>query len=159
MSSSSQNPTSNSSPLSREHESAIRAVAAADTNDPQTAVYRAQLTAVLAELDRVRAELTALTDAAFAGHKVRLVSPLQQIQDLRDSLTAQMARAETLNRLCKEQRERADRAEALVAETRIATLREAARLLEATDRDDDAVNFLDLLATAEQGAIEAGESR
>lgn len=39
--------------------------------------------------------------------------------------------------------------ELAVAEERGKTFREAARLLEATDRDDDAVNLLDLMASSE----------
>lgn len=52
--------------LSQSYETSLRSVAAATTNDPVTQVHRDQLTALLAELDAVRAERDQARSAAFA---------------------------------------------------------------------------------------------
>lgn len=75
----------------------------------------------------------------------RGTAPLRQAQ--RDAATYR-ARWEATVVEAKRQHAEADRLRAELATVRDATLHEAARVLEETGRDDDAVNLLDLLANS-----------
>jgi hypothetical protein len=69
-----------------------------------------------AEVAKLQARIAELEAAAYGDAEVRLLNPVEQIQHLHACVTAQMSRADTLDRLCREQRERADAAEGRVAE-------------------------------------------
>lgn len=71
---------------------------------------------LLAELDRTRAELAALTGAVYGDATVRLLSPVDHARHLHDVAKAQKHRGDQLNELAKMSRKRADAAEAKVAE-------------------------------------------
>ncbi|MFD9369613.1 hypothetical protein ACFWA6_18240 [Streptomyces sp. NPDC060020] len=128
----------------------------------------AERTELWEQIERLRARVSELEAAAYGDAPVRLLEPVSQIGHLHECVAAQKHRADTLNWICKEQRARANAAEARVAELEAERTRpapvldttaiaaselvradhftEAARLLEDTDRDDDAVNLLDLVA-------------
>ncbi|MDI9887324.1 hypothetical protein QMZ92_23870 [Streptomyces sp. HNM0645] len=55
-----------------------------------------------AELETLRARVAELETAAYGDTTVRLLDPVGQIRHLHDALAAQMARAETLDRLLRE---------------------------------------------------------
>ncbi|MGW5852140.1 hypothetical protein ACWFQ8_30045 [Streptomyces sp. NPDC055254] len=71
---------------------------------------------LLAEVDRLRARVAELEAAAYGDAKARLFSPVEQIRHLHDCVAAQQARADTLDRLCREEQSRAGAAAARVAE-------------------------------------------
>lgn len=68
------------------------------------------------EIARLRARVAELEAAAYGDAPVRILEPVAQIGHLRDCVAAQKHRADTLNWIGKEQRQRADAAEARVAE-------------------------------------------
>jgi hypothetical protein len=98
----------------------------------------------ITELERIanaeRARVAALEAAAYGDATVRLLSPVEQIRHLHACVAAQLSRADTLDRLCREQRAQADKATARVAELEAErhstneALSEAAEALRA-DRD------------------------
>ena len=55
-----------------------------------------------AELVELRERVAELEAAAYGDAKVRLVGPVEQIQHLHGCVAAQMSRANTLDRLCRE---------------------------------------------------------
>jgi hypothetical protein len=69
-----------------------------------------------AEVKALRARVAELEAAAFGDAPVRLLEPIAQIGHLHDCVAAQKHRADTLNWISKEQRQRANAAEARVAE-------------------------------------------
>jgi hypothetical protein len=69
-----------------------------------------------AEVAKLQARIAELEAAAYGDAEVRLLNPIEQIRHLHDCVTAQMSRADTLDRLCREQRQRADQAEQRLAE-------------------------------------------
>jgi hypothetical protein len=71
------------------------------------------------------ARVAELEAAAFGDAPVRLLEPIAQIGHLHECVAAQKHRADTLNWICKEQRQRAD-----TAETRVADLEAAVTALE-----------------------------
>ncbi|MGW2937625.1 hypothetical protein ACWDA7_38770 [Streptomyces sp. NPDC001156] len=77
--------------------------------------------ALLRDKERLLARIAELEDAAFGDATVRILAPVGQIRHLHAAVAAQMARADTLDRLCREQRERADKAEARLAELQAGT--------------------------------------
>jgi len=81
--------------------------------DPQTDAAQALESAGLlmspekaAELESLRARVAELEAAAYGDAEVRLLSPVEQIRHLHACVAAQMSRAGTLDRLCREQRAR-----------------------------------------------------
>jgi hypothetical protein len=58
-----------------------------------------------------RDRIAELEAAAYGDAKVRLLTPVEQIRHLHACVAAQLHRADTLDRLCREQRARADAAE------------------------------------------------
>ncbi|MEH0650704.1 hypothetical protein QA995_14985 [Streptomyces scabiei] len=58
-----------------------------------------------------RDRIAELESAAYGDAKVRLLTPVEQIRHLHACVAAQLHRADTLDRLCREQRARADAAE------------------------------------------------
>ena len=107
--------------------SAVRVIVAAwqqrGAKDPATAAAQALESAGLlmspekaAELDALRVRVAELEAAAYGDAEVRLLSPVEQVRHLHDCVAAQLSRADTLDRLCREQRARADAAETRVAE-------------------------------------------
>lgn len=71
---------------------------------------------LLEENKLLRARVAELEDAAYGDAKVRLIDPVGQIRHLHACVAAQKHRADTLDRLCREQRTRADKAESKAAE-------------------------------------------
>lgn len=75
----------------------------------------ARLRLALASAQRGRRELRArvaeLEAAAYGDAEVRLLTPVEQIRHLHACVAVQLSRADTLDRLCREQRARADEAE------------------------------------------------
>lgn len=69
-----------------------------------------------AEVAKLQARVAELEAAAYGDAEVRLLNPVEQIRHLHACVAAQMARADTLDRLCREQRARADQAEERLAE-------------------------------------------
>jgi hypothetical protein len=61
-----------------------------------------------AELVKLRAQVAELEAAAYGNATVRIFSPVVQIRHLHAAVAAQMSRANTLDRLCRQQRERAE---------------------------------------------------
>jgi hypothetical protein len=61
-----------------------------------------------AELERLRARVAELEAAAYGEQHegIRLLSPVEQIRHLHGCVAAQMGRADTLDRLCREKRAR-----------------------------------------------------
>lgn len=122
---------------------------------------RAELEAVLgthrkddeAEIGRLRDRVAELEAAAYGDAPVRLLEPVAQIGHLRSALAAQMHRADTLNWICKEQRQRADTAEARVAELEAERAQVAALLPTEPCIEQGLPNELDA-AEAEYGAWE-----
>lgn len=57
---------------------------------------------------RLRAQVAELESAAYGDATVRLLAPVEQIRHLHACVAAQLSRADTLDRLCREQRARAD---------------------------------------------------
>jgi hypothetical protein len=84
---------------------AIQLDSACLLNSPEHAADVAKLQARIAELEA----------AAYGDAEVRLLNPLEQIQHLHACVAAQMSRADTLDRLCRKQRERAEAAEEQLA--------------------------------------------
>jgi hypothetical protein len=74
-------------------------------NSPEHAAEVAKLQARIAELEAV----------AYGDAEVRLLNPVEQMRHLHACVAAQMSRADTLDRLCREQRARADQAEEQLA--------------------------------------------
>jgi hypothetical protein len=68
-----------------------------------------------AEVAKLQARIAELEAAAYGDAEVRLLNPVEQIQHLHACVAAQMSRADTLDRLCREQRARADQAEEQLA--------------------------------------------
>jgi hypothetical protein len=66
-------------------------------------------------VDWLIARVAELEAAAYGDAEVRLLNPVEQIQHLHACVAAQMSRADTLDRLCREQRARADQAEEQLA--------------------------------------------
>jgi hypothetical protein len=65
-----------------------------------------------AELERLRKQVAELEAAAYGDATVRLLNPIEQIRHLHSCVAAQMDRANTLDRLCREQRARVAELEA-----------------------------------------------
>ncbi|WP_405531603.1 hypothetical protein OG592_27345 [Streptomyces avidinii] len=98
------------------------------------------------ELTRLFAQVAELEAAAYGDAPVRLLSPVDQIGHLHDCVAAQKARANTLNWVSRENRARADKAEARVTELeadraalRIEILTEVAERLTEADETDAAL--------------------
>jgi hypothetical protein len=68
-----------------------------------------------AEVAKLQARIAELEAAAYGDAEVRLLNPVEQIQHLHACVAAQMSRADTLDRLCREQRAQADQAEEQLA--------------------------------------------
>ncbi|WP_200309560.1 hypothetical protein, partial [Streptomyces adelaidensis] len=85
--------------------------------DPLSAeVSLAQAVPLLgAAVTGLQARLVELEAAAYGDAKVRLLTPVEQIRHLHACVAAQLSRADTLDRLCREQRARADELEAAIA--------------------------------------------
>jgi hypothetical protein len=66
----------------------------------------------LSELERLRSRVAELEAAAYGDATVRLLSPIEQIRHLHSCVAAQLSRANTLDRLCREKRSRVDELEA-----------------------------------------------
>ena len=103
------------------HRTEAEALEAADRHvklehAPQAEVHKLMAAGGLAGLDRLRARVAELEATAYGDAEVKLLSPIEQIRHLHACVAAQLSRADTLDRLCRKQRERADAAEARVAE-------------------------------------------
>lgn len=61
---------------------------------------------LLAQNDELQARVAELETAAYGDATVRLLSPIEQIRHLHSCVAAQLSRANTLDRLCREKRER-----------------------------------------------------
>lgn len=84
----------------------------------ERAETNAALSAAVEDNALLRTRVDELEAEAYGDAKVRLFTPAEQIRHLHEAVAAQLSRANTLDRLCREQRARADELEAAVEETR-----------------------------------------
>jgi hypothetical protein len=93
---------------------------------------------LLAEVDRLRAQVDEMVHAAMGDRKVRLFDEVGEVQNARTIADVQLARANTLDRLCREKRARVAELEAERHSTNEALSDTAEALREKTQQLADA---------------------